>query len=265
MPLFHNWPYVNLNELNLNWIISKIKGIDETAATVEELSIHLPEYSQSATAAAAAASAAALQAQTATTQANSLQTSCQEYADQAAASATSASDSATDANTYKQACSGYAENTVRYADQAFMHATDAMNAKTAAQGYSSTAQQSASQAASSAANALDYCTRAENAATTEGFTGKSGTMSGGNTSQLIDLPAGDYLLSWQTTDEGYARGLIFARVSGATGSRGISFAVNLALIGPQYFRISATEGDVYLYNNFTDVVDWMIIGFNQGI
>lgn len=264
MPLFHNWPYVNLNDLNLNWIISKIKGIDETAKTVEELSVHLPEYAQSATAAAASASAAALQARAATTEAQTLRTDCQNYADAAAASATAAASDASDAAASKNSCMNAELDALNWSQQAFIHATDAMNSENAAQGSASAAAGSAAQAAGSAASALDYCTRAENAASTEGFTGLSGTLSG-NTSQVVNLPAGDYLVTWSTDAEGYARGQAYVRVMGATGSRGIAINRNISLIGPLYFQISASMGEVSIYNNFNEDCDWFIIGFNQGI
>lgn len=264
MPLFHNWPYVNLNDLNLNWIISKIKGIDETAKTVEDLSVHLPEYAQSATAAAASASAAAIQARAATTEAQTLRTDCQNYADAAAASATAAASDASDVAGLKLACDADAQDAERWAEAAFQDATRAMNAESYATAASTAASNSASQAAGSAASALDYCTRAENAASTEGFTGFSGTLSG-NTSQVVNLPAGDYLVTWSTDAEGYARGQAYVRVIGATGSRGISINRNISLIGPLYFQISASMGDVSIYNNFNEDCDWFIIGFNQGI
>ena len=264
MPLFHNWPYVNLNDLNLNWIISKIKGIDETAETVKELSVNLPIYAESATNAANAANDAAASAQAATEQAQTLLENCQTAASQASVSAAAAAASQGAAAASKLSCDQSESEAARYAGLAATAADNASSSNNTAAGYANAASASASQAAGSAASALDYCTRAENDASTEGFTGLSGTLYG-NTSQIVNLPAGDYLVTWSTDAEGFARGQAYVRVIGATGSRGISINRNISLIGPMYFQISASMGEVSIYNNFNEDCDWFIIGFNQGI
>lgn len=37
MPLFNNFPYTNFHEMNLDWLIKKVKEIDQISKTVNEL------------------------------------------------------------------------------------------------------------------------------------------------------------------------------------------------------------------------------------
>ena len=37
MPLFNNFPYTNFHEMNLDWVIKKVKEIDQISKTVNEL------------------------------------------------------------------------------------------------------------------------------------------------------------------------------------------------------------------------------------
>ena len=37
MPLFNNFPYTNFHEMNLDWVIKKVKEIDQISKTVSEL------------------------------------------------------------------------------------------------------------------------------------------------------------------------------------------------------------------------------------
>lgn len=37
MPLFNNFPYTNFHEMNLDWVIKKVKEIDQISTTVNEL------------------------------------------------------------------------------------------------------------------------------------------------------------------------------------------------------------------------------------
>lgn len=209
MPLFNNWPYIDLSNLNLNWIISKIKHIDTVEQTVEELSVNLPEYTAAAQSAATAANTAAENAQAATTAAEAVRDQAQaaahdadlaaqearvqadnarDKADEAQASADLATSKAADAGTAAIDASTYAQAASASAQAAAASDLSASNHDQSAYNYS--------QAAASSAQAADASAhRAETAASSEGFTGTGGKITP-QTSATWNLLPGQYLFTY---------------------------------------------------------------------
>ena len=171
MALFENFPYTNLGNLNLNWIIKKIKGIEDAS----DLIVDIPGYAQSCADAVTAA---------------------QGYKNDAQNAAGAAAGSASDAL-------GYKNDAQSSANAAAGSASDAL-------GYKNNAQSSAGAAAGSASDALGYKNAAEAAAalaaTYTGFTGLHKKVEAGSSYTHV-LPDGGYIIidSDDIADVGYGK------------------------------------------------------------
>ena len=130
MPLFNNFPFSNLHELNLDWVISKLKDV-EKAQTAAETIVPLVDAAEDYCTRAETA------ANTADTQRGL-----------AAGFATQAYDYSVEAKNYRNSASGYATS-------ASTDATNAHNDALAAAGSASDAHDDAVAAAGSAADAHD--------------------------------------------------------------------------------------------------------------
>lgn len=255
MPLFNNFPYLNVQNLNLNWIISKIKGIDQTAEEVKELSVNLPEYAETASQAASAATLAANNAQSAAetsaeliTQAERANAISQQTKDFVQESYNDIEDIRAEIVTMQTACTA--------AQTACTQA--ASEASTSANG----AAIDANTASNDALRAETAAQRAETAASTEGFTGRSGDIAAGSASDIAILP-GDYIITYKANDTDSSSGLFMLHVTSAytadirklityTGSTGITLTVDSSL---HTLRIRST---------YTQAVHWLMLGFNNG-
>ena len=255
MPLFNHFPYLDVQNLNLNWIISKIKGIDQTAEEVKELSVNLPEYAETASQAASAATLAANNAQSAAETSAELITQAER------------------ANVISQQTKDFVQETYNQveaikSDVIGMQTTctNAQTACTAAQTACTNAEQSASQSAQDASTdagrSETAAQRAETAASTEGFTGRSGDISAGSASEISIIP-GDYIITYKVNDTESSSGLMMLHVTAAytadirklityTGSTGITLTVDSSA---HTLRIRST---------FTQAVHWLLLGFNNG-
>lgn len=255
MPLFNNFPYLNVQNLNLNWIISKIKGIDQTAAKVEELSVNLPEYAETASHAASAATLAANNAQSAAETSAELITQAER------------------ANVISQQTKDFVQETYNQCEaiksDVIGMQTTCTNAQTACTQAASEAAESANGAAidantasNSAVRSETAAQRAETAASTEGFTGRSGDISAGSASEISILP-GDYIITYKVNDTESSSGLMMLHVTAAyttdirklityTGSTGITLTLDSSA---HTLRIRST---------FTQAVHWLLLGFNNG-
>lgn len=255
MPLFNHFPYLDVQNLNLNWIISKIKGIDQTAAQVEELSVNLPEYAETASQAASAATLAANNAQSAAeTSAELIEQAnranviseqnknfCQEAYNNCMASQTRCVTAETNCSDAQTACTQAASEAAESANGAAIDANTASN---------------------SAVRSETAAQRAETAASTEGFTGRSGDIAAGSSSEISILP-GDYIITYKVNDTESSSGLMMLHVTAAytadirklityTGSTGIALTVDSSA---HTLRIRST---------FTQAVHWLLLGFNNG-
>lgn len=259
MPLFNNWPYINLSNLNLNWIISKITTIERVEKTVTDLSQNLPEYAATAESAANAASTAAEAANSATEQAQTL-------ASQVSADADRAMNAADDAEVYKDAAaaSNTAAGTALTAAQAAaaaaeQHAEEARAAENAAYTSANGAAIDANTAGNKAQEAAAAALRAESAASSEGFTGTGGTVTAGAVADFL-LGNGSYLLAYSCADESSSCGLFFVkkRASGTWTFR----SKNLTYTGSSLvIMISEVNGLLRVRNQSQADLEWMLVGY----
>lgn len=255
MPLFNNFPYLNVQNLNLNWIISKIKGIDQTAEEVKELSVNLPEYAETASQAATAATTAA-------NAADSAANSAVELLEQMNADADRAETAADNAEAFKNSAESYAGEAQAAASTARDAETGATQAAEEASESANGAAIDANTASNDALRAETAAQRAETAASTEGFTGRSGDIAAGASAEISILP-GDYIITYKVNDTDSSSGLFMLHVTAAytadirklityTGSTGITLTVDSSL---HTLKIRST---------FTQAVHWLLLGFNNG-
>ena len=128
MGMYNNNVYTNLHELNLDWVISKLKDVDKAQAAAEDV-VALVDRAE------AAAAAAELSEQHA-----------DGYASSAADSASDASDYAIDARDYSQGAHADAEDARDYMNDAKSAKDDAVQAKDDAQTAAANAQSDAGDA-----------------------------------------------------------------------------------------------------------------------
>ena len=240
MPLFNHFPYLDVQNLNLNWIISKIKGIDQTAEEVKELSVNLPEYAETASQAASAATLAANNAQSAAETSAELITQAER------------------ANVISQQTKDFVQETYNQVEAIKSDVIGMQTTCTNAQ----TACTAAQTACTDAGRSETAAQRAETAASTEGFTGRSGDISAGSASEISIIP-GDYIITYKVNDTESSSGLMMLHVTAAytadirklityTGSTGITLTVDSSA---HTLRIRST---------FTQAVHWLLLGFNNG-
>ena len=202
MALFENFPYTNISNLNLNWIIKKIKGIEDAS----DLIVDIPGYAQTCEDAATAA--------------QGYKNDASGYATAAQNSANAAAGSANDALGYKNDASGYAS-------AAAGSANDSLGYKNDASGYATAAGNSALAAAASATEAASYT----------GFHGFHVKVEAGDTFTET-IPDGGYILidSVDVADLGYDKhaNIYYVEViSGAIAGR-IPLATQQAVITINY-------------------------------
>lgn len=253
MPLFHNWPYVNLSELNLNWIISKIKNIDETEKTVTELSVNLPAYAETAANAAQAATEAAAAANQINDHLEDIQDDVETWGTRAEAAATTATNAA-------NAAANNAEQAYNSRVAASESATAAGNSATAASGSATAASGSATAAGNSATQAEAAATRAETAASSEGFTGTGGLITP-QTSATWELLPGRYLLTYRcaTASENNS-GIFFITYDGTVfGNTWITFNGSTLVV-----TVTCVDGVLRIRNSSSVNMNWFLMGYNMG-
>lgn len=251
MPLFNNWPYVDLSKLNLDWIMKKIKHVEEAEATAQEVleaaATIIPAIDQ-----------------------------IHDDADRAEAAATAAAASATDAAGAVTSCGISEQNAANSAQSALGYATQAINARDAARdaqtaaeaaqaaaaGSASDADSSADAAASSAATALNAATRAESAASTTGFRAYAGVIAVGVTKTLT-LPDGAYLVS-ATGEDGANSSCIYFTAKNTTMlySRNLLYNGN----GDTMLTLGSTETTLTIRNNLiSGEVKYLVSGCEETI
>lgn len=251
MPLFNNWPYVDLSNLNLDWIMKKIKHVEEAEATAQEVleaaATIIPAIDQ-----------------------------IHDDADRAEASATAAAQSAVDASGSLDSCRISEQNAANSAQAALGHAGQAFSSKEAAEaaqtaaeaaqsaaaGSATAADNSADAAADSAVTALNAATRAESAASTTGFRAYAGVIAVGVTKTLT-LPDGGYLLSACGDDGANSSNIYFLAKNGSSlYNRNLLYNGN----GDTMLTLGSTETTLTIRNNLiSGEVKYLVSGCEESI
>lgn len=205
MPLFNFWPDVDLSKLNLDWIISKIKNVEQADAQAQEV----------------------------------LDAAAQilPVVDQIHEDAQAASTAASDVQAAMHSVRVSEQNAALSAQSALGSATAAVNAKEAAEASAEEASQSAGTASSASNNANNYnnaayenaqraeqyALRAETAGSTAGIHAYQGMLAVNDTITL-GLPDGTYLLSWFANDSANSSAQVLINLNtGAMQRRTITY------------------------------------------
>lgn len=251
MALLNNWPYVDLSKLNLDWIMKKIKHVEEAEATAQEVleaaATIIPAIDQ-----------------------------IHDDADRAETAATAAAQSAVDASGSLDSCRISEQNAANSAQAALGHAGQAFNAKEAAEaaqtaaeaaqsaaaGSATAADNSADAAADSAVTALNAATRAESAASTTGFRAYAGVIAVGVTKTLT-LPDGGYLLSACGDDGANSSCIYFLAKNGSSlYNRNLLYNGN----GDTMLTLGSTETTLTIRNNLiSGEVKYLVSGCEESI
>lgn len=240
MPLFNFWPDVDLSKLNLDWIISKIKNVEQADAQAQEVldaaAQILPvvdQIHQDAEAATGGARSAAISEQN------------------AANSAQSALGSATRAVNAREAAEESAEAAAASAEEASQSAGTASSASNNANNYNNAAYENAQRAE-------QYALRAETAASTAGIHAYQG-MIAVNETVTLGVPDGTYLLSWFANDAANSSAQVLINLNtgamlrrtityNGSGSTGLLFnvitggmSIRSQLTGDCYYMLTGCE------------------------
>ena len=203
MPLYDQFPYSNIHELNLNWIISKLKDVDKAQTAAQDV-VALVDRAE------AAAASAERDAENAHDDADSANHDWQ----LARAASEAAEGYRDDALGYKNDAKGYADSAALDADAANRDASDAHTDAVAAAGSASSAHDDAADAhsdalaaAGSAAAALADADRAQLYGASTGVMAYAGQISAGS---AADVACGDgsYAVIYFADDTDNSSGLI---------------------------------------------------------
>lgn len=216
MPLFNNFPYTNLHELNLDWVIDKLKDVDKAQAAAEDVVALVDRAELAATHAEASETAAATDAANAHTDAQSAagsRVAANNSAINAGSRANDALNSATAAQNSANAAAASAADALTYANAASQSKTDAMNAAGNALTYKQNAETAATNAANSAASAQSQADRAQQYGAATGIHAYSGTVNSYDT-ETIAADDGVYIFMYYTDDQLGSYGLLFIKKTG---------------------------------------------------
>lgn len=245
MPLFNNWPWIDLSKLNLDYILSKIKVVEDAELDAQKVLTAaadiLPKVDQvnsDADRAEAAAAAAAASAQLASEKcdlAENAATECAGYESSAEASATAAAGSAASANASKLV-----------AEQAV---DDCQTALTGCQASAAAAEQSRIRAEAAA-------DRAESASSTTGYRAYTGVLAASTLETLL-LPDGTYQLDWFANDTNNSSAIYLLFKSGTMLTyRNIHYNGD----GDTGMLIGSTETAITMRNDLGSDQYWFITG-----
>ena len=216
MPLYNNFPYSNLHELNLDWVIAKLKDVDKAQAAAEDV-VDLVTRAETAatnaeaseTAAASSASDAHADMQTASGYAMSANNSALNAGTRAANALTYANNAQNSAN----AAAASAADALTYANAASQSKTDAQTAAGNALTYKQNAETAATNAANSAASAVSNADRAQLYGAATGIHAYAGTVDSYDT-ETIAADDGVYIFMYYTDDQLGSYGLLFLKKTG---------------------------------------------------
>lgn len=245
MPLFNNWPWLDLSKLNLDYILSKIEVVEDAELDAQKVLTAaaqiLPKVDQvnsdadRAEAAAAAAQASAALASEKCDLAENAATECAGYESSAAASATAAAGSAT-------AAAG--------------SAASANASKLTAEQAVDDCQEYADAADHSRILAEAAAERAESASSTTGYRAYTGVLAG-STVETLTFPDGTYQLDWFANDSNNSSAIYLLFKSGESLTyRNIQYNGD----GDTGLLIGSTATAITLRNQLNVDVYWFITG-----
>ena len=157
MGLFNNFPYPDTHQLNLDWILNKVGGIQKALTDAQAAATAAKNSATSAQDAATSAQDAATRAQDAAT--------AQPSVKKAQAAATAAENSATSAQASAENAQISVTQAQTFTNNAHTSATSAQTSATSAQTSATIAQEAATSAQDSATSAQDSATSAQDSAT----------------------------------------------------------------------------------------------------
>ena len=254
MPLFDHFPYSNLHELNLDWIISKLKDVDKAQMTAQQASDLLDQVSDKADEAKG-------YAESAHDDAVAAHSDAQNAHDDAAAAHSDAADAAF----YKQGsydasilAKGYKEDAQTASGNADNQALAAYNAKVDAQQAASDALAAKIAAAGSAADALADANRAQAYGASTGVASLAGSITA-QSSDDVSLNDGTYLIIHFGTDSQSSKGLNMFTLAGSTLVRR-----NLLQTGANVVMSTSGANVVHIVNYMTDGdMYYLILGYME--
>lgn len=250
MPLFNQFPYSNLHELNLDWVIDKLKDVEKAQTAAEDVVEYMNRAETAANNAEASATAAASDAgtahadmQTASGYAMSANNSALNAGTRAANALTYANNAQNSAN----AAAASAADALTYANAASQSKTDAQTAAGNALTYKQNAETAATNAANSAASAQSQADRAQQYGAATGIHAYSGTVNSYDT-ETIAADDGVYIFMYYTDDQIGSYGLLFIKKTGDQKDFDIQVIYNgntqdltATNTGFSFFNISAYE------------------------
>ena len=254
MPLFDHFPYSNLHELNLDWIISKLKDVDKAQMTAQQAADLLDQVSDKADEAKGYAESAHDDAADAHNDALA-----------AAGSASDAEGYRDEALGYRNAASGYANDAYIDANNAHGDAVDAHNDALAAAASASDAHSDAYNAhgdmldaAASAAAALADANRAQAYGASTGVASLAGSITA-QSSDDVSLNDGTYLIIHFGTDSQSSKGINMFTLAGSTMVRR-----NLLQTGANIVMSTSGANVVHIVNYMTDGdMYYLILGYME--
>lgn len=211
MGLFDQFPYSNLHELNLDWVIAKLKDVDKAQMTAQEATDLLNQVSGKADDAEAAALAAASDASNAHTDA----LHAKSYADSADAANVSALQAESDANDSALLAKGYRDTALTASGNADNQALAAYNYKVEAGQSAADAYAAKVDAEAAAADALADANRAQAYGASTGVASLAGTITA-QSGDDVSLNDGTYVIIYLGTDAQSSRGMNMFKLHSST-------------------------------------------------
>lgn len=254
MGLFDQFPYSNLHELNLDWVIAKLKDVDKAQMTAQEATDLLNQVSGKADDAEAAAAAAALDAANAHDDAGAANN---EYL-LAKAASEAAEGYRDDALGYKNDAKASADAAYLDADAAHQDANDAHNDALAAHQDATDAHNDALAAAGSAAAALADANRAQAYGASTGVASLAGTITA-QSSNDVSLNDGTYVIIYFGTDAQSSRGMNMFTLHSST-----MVARNLIQSGANVIMSTNGANVIHIVNFMGDGdMKYLILGYME--
>lgn len=254
MGLYNNFPYSNLHELNLDWVIAKLKDVDKAQMTAAEATTLLNQVSGKADDAEAAAAAAALDAAAAHADA-------QNAHDDAAAAHSDAADAAF----YKQGsydasilAKGYRDDAQTASGNADNQALAAYNAKQDAQQAAADALAAKIIAQGAASDANADANRAQAYGASTGVASLAGTITA-QSSDDVSLNDGTYVIIYFGTDAQSSRGMNMFKLHSST-----MVARNLIQSGANVIMSTNGANVIHIVNFMGDGdMKYLILGYME--
>ena len=246
MPLFDNWPYVDLSKLNLDWIMLKIKHVEQAEADAQEVidaAAQIIPQIDNINAAAARAEEAAADAEHSKDEAFN-------YEEAALNHVAEARGAENRAKAAQLAAETAANNAELAKDQSETNRAEASAS-------ASTALDSADQARTSAAAATQAALRAEAAAGTTGFTGHMGSIAQQGS---VDIPIhqGSYLVIYKVDDDQLSSGIFYVIINSAGTATTRKLMTYTG--GSANAVVSTSNGNLRILNTSAATLHYTVLG-----